>query len=342
MAAAAAVRAPSAFAATGSNGVLIPSGKRGIILYTVRDAISRNPPDLGPRRPASRRSSRSSRGSATSRSSSPATTSTPTPRAGQPQQRRGRHPAAHLAGRQRPRGRGQPRLASPRPITDSDDRRVRRRLRDRQHPRDGAHRHRQRPHRQRLRRRLGPGGRALELLRPAGGLPRAEAVHAQPRRGVQLPARQRPARRAGRPTRSSGVRRLEYFLANTDPAYVFLEMDVYWAHVAQYRWHTYTAPDGVPRCRTIFDPAATVAAQTTRFPLFHAKDGAQPGSTNGYDMVALRYRRHRLHDVLQRGGRQGLPQPHVGAGQRAGGDREPGAVARVRADQLRQHGGPRG
>src|SRR5688572_2924601 len=76
----------------------------------------------------------------------------------------------------------------------------------------------------------------------------------------------------GRPTRSSGIRRLEYFLANTDPEYVFLEMDIYWAHVAQYKHHTYTAPDG-SSVSAVFDPAAVVAAQTTRFPLFHAKDG---------------------------------------------------------------------
>ena len=76
----------------------------------------------------------------------------------------------------------------------------------------------------------------------------------------------------GRPTRSSGVRRLEYFLANTDPAYVYLEMDIYWAHVAQYKHHTYIAPDGTS-VQDIFDPAAVVAAQTTRFPFFHAKDG---------------------------------------------------------------------
>ena len=40
----------------------------------------------------------------------------------------------------------------------------------------------------------------------------------------------------GRPTASSGVRKLEWFLQNTDPNYVYLEMDVYWAHVAQYRF----------------------------------------------------------------------------------------------------------
>jgi sugar phosphate isomerase/epimerase len=96
-----------------------------------------------------------------------------------------------------------------------------------------------------------------------------------------------PADASGRPTRSSGVRRLEYFLANTDPKYVYLEMDIYWAHVAQHRWHTYVDPDGVPQT-DIFDPLATVAARPIRFPLFHAKDGAlNPTSTNGYDMVPL-------------------------------------------------------
>ncbi len=90
---------------------------------------------------------------------------------------------------------------------------------------------------------------------------------------------------AGRPTRSSGVRRLEHFLANTDPEYVFLEMDIYWAHVAQYRWHTYTAPDG-SSVEDVFDPAATVAAQTTRFPLFHAKDGRRDDTVAaGYVMT---------------------------------------------------------
>src|SRR5690349_680288 len=77
---------------------------------------------------------------------------------------------------------------------------------------------------------------------------------------------------AGRPTRSSGVRRLEWFLANTDPNYVYLEMDIYWAHVAQFEHKVFTAPDGTA-VTNIFDPAGLVAAQTQRFPLFHAKDG---------------------------------------------------------------------
>ncbi|GAA1761986.1 sugar phosphate isomerase/epimerase family protein [Agromyces humatus] len=89
----------------------------------------------------------------------------------------------------------------------------------------------------------------------------------------------------GRPTRSSGIRRLEHFLANTDPSYVYLEMDVYWAHVAQYKHTSFTAPDGsiVP---SLFDPAGVVAAQTTRFPLFHTKDGKKDTTVaNGYVMA---------------------------------------------------------
>ena len=89
----------------------------------------------------------------------------------------------------------------------------------------------------------------------------------------------------GRPTRSSGVRRLEWFLQNTDPNYVYLEMDVYWAHVAQYRFQSFTAPDGTV-VADVFDPAGLVAEQTTRFPLFHAKDGAsRPDLAAGYSMV---------------------------------------------------------
>ncbi|MEZ7006033.1 sugar phosphate isomerase/epimerase family protein [Streptomyces sp. AD55] len=89
----------------------------------------------------------------------------------------------------------------------------------------------------------------------------------------------------GRPTRSSGIRKLEYFLGITDPKYVWLEMDVFWAHVAQYKFHTYTAHDGSTR-RNVFDPAGLVVRHNKRYPLFHAKDGVV-STTNGmgYEMV---------------------------------------------------------
>jgi len=89
----------------------------------------------------------------------------------------------------------------------------------------------------------------------------------------------------GKPTRSSGVRKLEYFLKTTDPRSVWLELDVFWAHVAQYKFHTYTAPDGSTR-EKVFDPAGVVVRNSRRYPLFHAKDGTV-NTTNGmgYDMV---------------------------------------------------------
>ena len=91
----------------------------------------------------------------------------------------------------------------------------------------------------------------------------------------------------GKPTRSSGVRRLEYFFDKADPRYVFFEMDIFWAYVARFRHHTYTDKWG--RQQTdLFDPILTVAPRTTRFPLFHAKDGVKnPTVADGYNMVAL-------------------------------------------------------
>ncbi|RCG32924.1 sugar phosphate isomerase/epimerase [Sphaerisporangium album] len=89
----------------------------------------------------------------------------------------------------------------------------------------------------------------------------------------------------GRPTRSSGIRRLEYFLTISDPKVVYLEMDIFWAHVAQYKHRTYTAPDGSVQT-DVFDPLSVVRPNTKRFPLFHAKDGKSNTATgNGYDMV---------------------------------------------------------
>jgi sugar phosphate isomerase/epimerase len=91
----------------------------------------------------------------------------------------------------------------------------------------------------------------------------------------------------GRPTRSSGRRRLEYFFDLADPHYVHFEMDIYWAYVAQFKHKTYT--DRWGRTRTdIFDPILTVANRTERFPLFHAKDGDRaPERADGHVMVPL-------------------------------------------------------
>ena len=81
-----------------------------------------------------------------------------------------------------------------------------------------------------------------------------------------------PRDAAGNFTRSSGVRVMEYFLRHTDPRWVELEMDVFWAHVGQFRFKTYTAADGTTMTK-VFDPAATARRFASRCPIYHAKDG---------------------------------------------------------------------
>ncbi|CAN7213038.1 sugar phosphate isomerase/epimerase family protein [Knoellia sp. LjRoot47] len=141
----------------------------------------------------------------------------------------------------------------------------------------------------------------------------------------------------GRPTRSSGIRRLEHFLANTDPKHVFLEMDIYWAHVAQYKHHTYTAPDG-SSVRSVFDPAAVVAAQTKRFPLFHAKDGRRDATqTNGYVMTPFGEGDIDYSTFFRRVGAKGSHNPMWEQDTAPGGTANPGqslAFAQTSYDNL--------
>ncbi|WP_327123094.1 MULTISPECIES: sugar phosphate isomerase/epimerase [unclassified Streptomyces] len=74
-------------------------------------------------------------------------------------------------------------------------------------------------------------------------------------------------------TDQPSVRLYDVFLKNTDPRHVYLELDIYWAYVGQYRWPG-------------FDPAAYVRNQPYRYPLFHMKDGdANAANANGYDIV---------------------------------------------------------
>ena len=91
----------------------------------------------------------------------------------------------------------------------------------------------------------------------------------------------------GRPTRSSGIRRLEYFMARTEAKNVFFELDIYWAYVARFKHRTYTTSAGKTRT-DLFDPILTVANRTKRFPLFHAKDGDRDSTqANGHVMTPL-------------------------------------------------------
>ncbi|MFF8828337.1 sugar phosphate isomerase/epimerase family protein [Streptomyces sp. NPDC015131] len=78
-----------------------------------------------------------------------------------------------------------------------------------------------------------------------------------------------------------GVRLYDVLLAETDPRLVALEMDIYWAYAGRHRYSR--RPDGTP---APFDPLDYVLRQPDRYPLFHVKDGVRDDTTtDGYRMV---------------------------------------------------------
>jgi sugar phosphate isomerase/epimerase len=117
------------------------------------------------------------------------------------------------------------------------------------------------------------------------------------------------------------VRLYDVFLGNTDPAHVYLEMDVYWAFVGQFRYPG-------------FDPAAYVRAHPYRYTMFHMKDGtSDPDVGDGYDMTEfgagdMRYQRfihasgpfgnhHGIWEQDNAPGTQPDPPGSLGAAQRS-------------------------
>jgi hypothetical protein len=86
----------------------------------------------------------------------------------------------------------------------------------------------------------------------------------------------------------SGKRLMQHYLDVTDPDLCLVELDIYWAHVAQHQWRWRYDWDG-NRVEDIFDPLAQVQAQPIRYALYHAKDGdrtaQEPGVGNGYSIV---------------------------------------------------------
>ncbi|SDN22875.1 sugar phosphate isomerase/epimerase family protein [Streptomyces wuyuanensis] len=82
-------------------------------------------------------------------------------------------------------------------------------------------------------------------------------------------------------TDKPGVRLYDVLLAETDPDLVYLEMDIYWAYAGQFRFSK--RADGTP---APFDPLRYVLQQPDRYPLFHVKDGERDISArDGYRMV---------------------------------------------------------
>ncbi|SCL34889.1 Xylose isomerase-like TIM barrel [Micromonospora rhizosphaerae] len=131
----------------------------------------------------------------------------------------------------------------------------------------------------------------------------------------------------------SGKRLMQHYLDVTDPELVVIEMDIYWAHVAQHQWRWRYDYDG-KRVEDIFDPTAQVAKQTMRYALFHAKDGdatGQPdGVGDGYTMIPFGDPRSDIDFTSFFGniGAKGYHNPNYEQDNAPGGSADPGRSLR--------------
>jgi sugar phosphate isomerase/epimerase len=132
-----------------------------------------------------------------------------------------------------------------------------------------------------------------------------------------------PLDSAGNPTASTGLRGLEYFFTLTDPRLVWFEMDIYWGYVAQHRYQTFTDRRGNVRT-SIFDPIRTVAQRSHRFPLFHVKDGVPAAVDDGYSMVPAGTGVIPLRKLLNAVGDQHYRHPNYEQDNAPGGTANPG------------------
>ncbi|HEY7486891.1 MAG TPA: sugar phosphate isomerase/epimerase [Streptosporangiaceae bacterium] len=89
-------------------------------------------------------------------------------------------------------------------------------------------------------------------------------------------------------TDQPSVRLYDVLRAETDPRLVYLEMDIYWAFVGQFRFSSRPDPANPsgPPIPTPFEPLAYVLSAPNRYPLFHVKDGEHDLTVpDGYHMV---------------------------------------------------------
>jgi len=134
----------------------------------------------------------------------------------------------------------------------------------------------------------------------------------------------------------SGARLMNHYLDNTDPELVVVELDIYWAHVAQHQ-HRWRYDWEGSRVEDIFDPLAMVAAQTKRFALYHAKDGDRttqaPGIGDGYTMVPFGDPRSDIdfQTFFAGQGAKGFHNPNYEQDNAPGGSADPGRSLRFSA-----------
>ena len=131
----------------------------------------------------------------------------------------------------------------------------------------------------------------------------------------------------------SGKRLMQHYLDVTNPDLCVIEMDIYWAHVAQHQWRWRYDWEG-NRVEDIFDPLAQVAKQTKRYALYHAKDGdrtTEPlGVGNGYVFIPFGDPRSDIdfETFFANQGAKGFHNPNYEQDNAPGGTADPGQSLR--------------
>jgi hypothetical protein len=142
----------------------------------------------------------------------------------------------------------------------------------------------------------------------------------------------------------SGKRLMQHYLDVTDRRLCVVEMDIYWAHVAQHQWRWRYDFQG-RRVEDIFDPTAQVARQPKRYALFHAKDGDRtpdaPGVGNGYSIIPFGDPRSDIdfERFYRRVGARGFHNSNYEQDNAPGGAADPGQSlrhARISAGNMRR------
>jgi hypothetical protein len=131
----------------------------------------------------------------------------------------------------------------------------------------------------------------------------------------------------------SGKRLMQHYIDITDRELCVLELDIYWAYVAQHQWRWRYDWDG-NRVEDIFDPLDQVARQTMRYALFHAKDGDRteqpPGVGNGYNIIPFGDSRSDIdfETFFKDMGARGYHNPNYEQDNAPGGGADPGQSLR--------------
>jgi len=130
----------------------------------------------------------------------------------------------------------------------------------------------------------------------------------------------------------SGKRLMQHYLDITDPDLCLIELDIYWAHVAQHQHRWYYDWDG-NRQELVFDIPAYISSNTKRIPLYHAKDGDEtgqaPGVGNGYTIVPFGAGDIDFQHIFQTQGAKGFHNPNYEQDNAPGGSSDPGQSLRV-------------